>query len=56
MTLTTILIANTVLDGLVTFGVVRLLHHGIRLDRRARHEYVTQVATLPRHEREKIAA
>ncbi|HEX3807624.1 MAG TPA: hypothetical protein VHV52_12690 [Gaiellaceae bacterium] len=56
MTLTTLIIVNTVLAGLLIYGIVRLLHHGIHLDRHARHEHLAKVATLPRHEREKIAA
>ena len=52
MTLTTLITVNAVLGAAVAYGLHHLLAHGIRSDRRGRHE----VVALPSRESERIAA
>ncbi len=56
MTLTTLIAVNAVLAALIVFAIVRLLHHGIHSDRHAHQELQATLMTLPKHERQKIAA
>jgi hypothetical protein len=56
MTLTSLIATNAVLAALVVFAIVRLLHHGIRSDHHAHRELEATLLSLPRHERQKIAA
>jgi hypothetical protein len=56
MTLTTLITLNAVLAVLAVFAIVRLLAFGIGSDRQARQELRATLLSLPREERQKIAA
>ena len=56
MTLTTLIITNTVLGVLLVWGLAQLLLHGIHADRRHRTTRAAEIRELPVHRRGKIAA
>jgi len=56
MTLTTLIIVNAVLGAALVYALVHLLAQGVQADRGLRHTRALRLASLPREEREQIAA
>ena len=56
MTLTTLVLVNATLATLLVWGLVKLLAHGIDSDRRHRTARAAELRTLPREQRDRIAA
>lgn len=57
MTLTTLITVNAILAAAVVYGIVYLLHHGIRSDVRGIEQHLkSSVHHLPKRDRQKIAA
>ena len=57
MTLLTLITVNATLAGAVVYGIVLLLHHGIRSDVRGIEQHLrSAVHRLPERERDRVAA
>jgi hypothetical protein len=57
MTLTTLITVNAIPAAAVVYGIVFLLHHGIRSDVRAVEQHLkSTLHRLPQHDGERVAA
>ena len=57
MTLLTLITVNVVLAAAVVYGIVLLLHHGVRSDVKAIEQHLrSTLHRLPERERERLAA
>jgi len=57
MTILTLITVNAVLAALAVYGIVFLLHHGIRSDVRAVEQHLkSALHRLPERERDRLAA
>ncbi len=56
MTLTTLIITNTVLAAALVYALVHFLTHGVHADRRHRATRVAELSALPERVRDRIAA
>ena len=56
MTLTTLILTNTVLAAVLVYALVHFLIHGVHADRRHHASRVAELSALPVHVRDRIAA
>lgn len=56
MTMTTIVIVNSILAAAVVYGLVHLLGHGIHSDRKHHRQVGGELRALPERSSERIAA
>ncbi len=57
MTLTTLITVNAILAAAIVYGIVFLLHHGIRSDVRAVEQHLkSTLHHLPQRDRDRLAA
>ena len=56
MTLTTLILTNTVLAAVLVYALVHFLTHGVHADRRHRATRPAELSALPTEVRDRIAA